>query len=122
LADDRVSVPLGRFNTGYRGAHVELAIMMRTTGLLIGGLDIQGRCLSYFIASKHWKKGYGFEAVNAACAYWPRRLRLSSLYADIKCESIASRLILEKVGFRFSQLIDIDISSGTGLFRYKLNL
>jgi RimJ/RimL family protein N-acetyltransferase len=129
LADRRVLMPLGIFARGVEERHAKqpaspsreltLAIHVRTTGYLMGGIDVKDTYLSYFLDHACWGQGYGFEAVKGVCHHWPRRLGTSHLHAEVYRDNLASKLILEQVGFEFTGLIH-GSTVRPALLRYRL--
>lgn len=119
LEDDRVAIPLLHFSppgdtAEFYGrswrqhpdpweAHhtLRLAIKLQLNELPIGGVKFSAQRLSYFIDPDYWRHGYGFEAVHAACHYWPKQLGLARVDAEVFRENLASRRILESLGFEF---------------------
>lgn len=57
---------------------------------------------------KMWRKGYGFEAGAAALNYGLEKLGLKEVYAMTQVGNVASRGLLEKLGFRFVELFLYD--------------
>jgi RimJ/RimL family protein N-acetyltransferase len=65
----------------------------------IGGVELRGGCISFFIVPWRWRLGYGFEAVDAACRSFPTLLNYPQVRADVLRAHRPSIRILEKVGF-----------------------
>ncbi len=57
--------------------------------------------LVYHIAKEQWGKGYASEAVRACVEYARCDLKLKKLGASITPDNVASRRIVEKLGFRY---------------------
>jgi ribosomal-protein-alanine N-acetyltransferase len=74
----------------------------------VGHLDF-----GYRLARKHWRKGYGFEASRVALDYGIRRLGFRDIYAMTHIANMASRGLLEKLGF---ELEEIFAYNGANLF------
>jgi RimJ/RimL family protein N-acetyltransferase len=90
---------------------------------LTGAARIEQGQLSYFIAPDRWMLGFGFELVNAVCFFARKHLALEKLYARVLRENVASRRILERLGFVFCGLAYRNHTSRPGYFavlHYKL--
>ncbi len=55
----------------------------------------------YLIGKSHWGKGYATEAVHELTEYCFNNLGLSKLVAVVKPQNIASKHVLEKLGFSY---------------------
>jgi ribosomal-protein-alanine N-acetyltransferase len=75
-------------------------------GLLevIGAARIEDEHISYYIAPARWSQGFGFELVEALCGLAWRHLALEKLWARVLRDNVASRRILERLGFVFCGL------------------
>ena len=58
--------------------------------------------LGFHLRPEHWGHGLGREAAGAVIAYAFAQLRASALFAGHHPENAASRLTLERLGFRYS--------------------
>ena len=84
------------------------AVELKQTGEAIGicgfrtraGLEIPD--LGYAILERHWSRGYASEAARTALRY-ARVLQLPAVAAICAPDNVASRAILEKLGFRFRE-------------------
>lgn len=79
------------------------------TGELIGccGLrpyDPKNRIyeIGFHIKSQHWGKRYAFEAASAVIRYAFGNLKASNLFAGHNPNNVASKKLLEKLGFQYS--------------------
>lgn len=96
------------------------AVELKTTGEFIGWTGfklmrdqpVNGHVDHYDFGYRHarrfWKKGYAFEAAQAALAYGLRELRIPDVYAMTDVENAGSRRILEKLGFRLVEIFRYD--------------
>jgi ribosomal-protein-alanine N-acetyltransferase len=105
-----VGMPVGlqplsaqRNPNGTAGGALDLCVR-RADGEIIGSIRFDGGQLSYFVAPAEWGKGYGREMVDAACRHYAARLVPPVIHAEVIRENIASRRILERLGFRFTGL------------------
>jgi RimJ/RimL family protein N-acetyltransferase len=95
---------------------VSLLIFRRTSGApeLIGTIGLARHphetALGYWIAQRHWNRGYATEAGKALIAAARHGLRLKRLAAGHFLDNPASGRVLEKLGFR---------PTGTTLPRYS---
>jgi [ribosomal protein S5]-alanine N-acetyltransferase len=55
--------------------------------------------LGYLFARKHWSKGYATEIAEAVAEYGFNKLGIREIIALTDLENIASRRVLEKIGF-----------------------
>jgi RimJ/RimL family protein N-acetyltransferase len=99
---------ISEITAGFMRAHVAgssaFVTCRRSDGAFIGGIKVSNRRLSYFVAPAHWAQGYGTEMVMTYCRLiWPET-GLQPLEAHLLRENLASRRILERVGFRFGGL------------------
>ena len=88
----------------------------------VGGARIAQGEISYYIAPTFWRQGYGFELVSAVSAF-AENLRLQKLTATVLRENVASRKILERIGFEFAGLQYCADSSHRGRYavlRFRL--
>jgi ribosomal-protein-alanine N-acetyltransferase len=89
------------------GSGLRFGIVLRETDELIGNTSLHHffeqnrRCeIGYALGSRHWGKGYAFEALHALLDYGFRELDLNRVEADVDPANIASGRVLEKLGFR----------------------
>jgi RimJ/RimL family protein N-acetyltransferase len=71
-----------------------------TDGAVVGAARVDGAELSYLVSPDHWRLGIGTLLAKAACARAPQR----PLVARVFRENIASRSLLERLGFSFAGL------------------
>ncbi len=62
----------------------------------------------YRFRKKHWGKGYATEGSKAALEYGFKHLKYKEVYAMTDIANLASRRVLEKVGFSFVGLFNYD--------------
>ena len=76
-----------------------LAVVCQKAGEIVGAVGVVDRQLSYFVARKFWGLGYGGamvrEFLQTHVAPWPA----APLRARVVRENLASRRILEAMGF-----------------------
>jgi RimJ/RimL family protein N-acetyltransferase len=84
-----------------------LAIVLRSSGPLIGGCRIEIRSaasgsgdLGYVLGRSHWGQGYATEAGHALLAFGFGRLALHRIFATCDVDNRASARVLEKLGMR----------------------
>jgi RimJ/RimL family protein N-acetyltransferase len=58
--------------------------------------------IGFHIRSTHWRRGYAHEAATAVMAYAFDKLHVAGLFAGHNPQNQASRLLLEKLGFRYT--------------------
>lgn len=63
--------------------------------------------VGFAFLAKHRKKGYAFESTKAMLAYAKNTLKISRIVAITNPDNIASGNLLEKLGFKFDQLINL---------------
>lgn len=90
-----------------QGAWLQLAVELKETGEVIGDMafrvkstDARQVVVGYSLASAHWRKGYGAEALAAVLDYLFEDLDAHRVTADCDVENTASWKTLEKLGFR----------------------
>ena len=65
--------------------------------------------LGYWIAEEYWNRGYATEASNILIKRAFDKLNIKQIYATFKAENIASKRVLEKLGFKYyTKLSNID--------------
>jgi RimJ/RimL family protein N-acetyltransferase len=98
-AECRIREPWGRQATP--DGVTDWVARERSTGRVIGAVQVGRDNLGFFVDPAVWGRGYGREMVLACCERLPARLRLRSLQATVRRENVASRRILEHAGFAF---------------------
>jgi RimJ/RimL family protein N-acetyltransferase len=87
--------------------HITLLIFLKGTGELVGSIlsrvEIKHKkaSLAYWIAAKHWKKGFATEACREMIRYGFEELGLEWIAAGIIVENKASIRVVEKLGMKF---------------------
>ena len=64
--------------------------------------------LGYRLIRRYWGQGYGFEAARACLDYGFTQMNLPEIFAYVDTPNLASRRILEKLGFRHTATFDLD--------------
>jgi [ribosomal protein S5]-alanine N-acetyltransferase len=89
------------------GSMLNLAITLRTTGELVGGIGLEVRdwdnghaWTGYWLAPAYWHQGYGSEAASAVCRLAFRELRLHRIDASVFEFNPRSMRLLRGLGFR----------------------
>jgi len=89
------------------GSGLRFGIVLRTSGELIGNTSLHHffeqnrRCeIGYALGSRHWGKGYAYEALHALLDHGFQALGLNRIEADIDPRNAASGRVLEKLGFQ----------------------
>lgn len=89
-------------NTG-----ISWAITLKEAGEMIGNIglfNIQKEHyrteIGYFLHPDYHRKGIMFEAITAVCDFAFSKMKIHSIEANVNPENIASRKLLEKIGFR----------------------
>jgi len=99
---------------------VQLTAVSRTEAQeffeVIGAARIEEDQISYYITPARWSQGFGFELVSAVCGLAWRHLTLEKLYARVLRDNVASRRILERLGFMFCGLAYRTHASRPGLY------
>jgi len=74
----------------------------------IGALDYDTRCreIYYLIGKKYWNNGYGIEVAKALLAYGFNVIGLNEIVALCEKANIASRKIIENMGFEFKYIVE----------------
>lgn len=62
----------------------------------------------YRFMKKYWGKGYATESLIASLDYGFNQLQQQNIYAVTDAENYASRKVLEKAGFTFVEIFDMD--------------
>jgi RimJ/RimL family protein N-acetyltransferase len=133
IADERIIRNLATAPWPYRLEHAEayltrerephdasLLIFRRTDGApeLIGTIGLARHPdqveLGYWIARRHWNRGYATEAGRAVVAAARDGLRLRRLAAGHFLDNPASGRVLEKLGFRPTGITAARLSVGRG--------
>lgn len=91
------------------------AVMEKESNSLIGSCgmahDRDGGPLVHFgytLARSHWGRGLATEAAAAASRHAFEQLRLPELAASVDSRNIASRRVLEKIGFNYQRQEQLD--------------
>ena len=75
------------------------------------------------VGRAHWNRGYATEAARLVLDYAFNVLDAGTVWADLLAENVASRRVLEKIGFVFdSELPEYDEEDGTPLPGYLYRL
>lgn len=97
----------GSRSTARKGEKLNLAITLRETGVLIGGIGLEIRdwdngrgWIGYWLAKPYWHRGYASEAASAVCQIAFRRLKLHRIDAAVFEFNPRSARILRRLGFR----------------------
>jgi L-amino acid N-acyltransferase YncA len=99
---------LDRFVVQSGGVHV--GHQLTVSAILVGesrpvaGALVDGNSLSYFVRNDMWQCGIGFEFITTLCQGLSQCFHLTSLDASVLRDNVASRKILERVGFKFTGL------------------
>jgi ribosomal-protein-alanine N-acetyltransferase len=110
LSSDQVQARLKQEIAGQRERGVQYwPIFLLESGEHVGccGLrpyDLPGQIyeIGFHIRSAHWRRGYAYEAATAVIAFAFEKLHTASLFAGHNPQNKASRLLLEKLGFRYT--------------------
>ena len=107
--------------TERRGDEPALLIFLRTAGApeLIGTIGLARRRpdeldLGYWIARRHWNRGYATEAGEALVRAARESFRAPRLVAGHFLDNPASGRVLEKLGFRPTGIVARRFSAGRG--------
>lgn len=84
-----------------RGEGMPLAIVLRDSGELIGGVGVSfpGGEIGYWLGQTYWGQGYGTEAVIGLTGYCFSERSLPQLWAAVRPGNDGSCRVLEKAGF-----------------------
>jgi len=86
---------------------VRLAVTLRESGRLIGGVGLriveqhQQAELGYWLGVPYWGRGYGTEAAQEMLRYGFEELNLHRIFATHFKDNLASGKILKKIGMRY---------------------
>ena len=90
-----------------RGEKLNVAITLRETGELIGGIglevpdwDNRHGWTGYWLMPQHWHHGYGSEAASAICGLAFVQLKLHRIDAKVFEFNPRSMRLLQKLGFK----------------------
>jgi RimJ/RimL family protein N-acetyltransferase len=85
-------------------------IFLRETGEHVGGCGLRPYDLAkgtyeigFHIRSAHWRCGYATEAARAVMKFAFNELKAKALFAGHNPKNVASRALLEKLGFRYAR-------------------
>jgi ribosomal-protein-alanine N-acetyltransferase len=89
-------------------AEYELAVVLRETGRVIGGVGLRvsrpehfAGDMGYTFHPSCWGKGYGTEAAAALLAFGFGELKLHRIHATCDPENRGSARVMEKIGMRY---------------------
>ncbi len=95
-----------------KGEALHFAITLRGDDALVGCISLEkisrenrNAELGYWLAKGFWGKGLMTEAVALVADYAFNKIKLHKLYASAFEENIASRMVLEKSGFKLEGII-----------------
>lgn len=71
----------------------------------------------YQIIKKYWNMGIGFEATEAIIGYMKNKYSGGTIYSDVVEANIASKIILEKVGFSFMKEDDAGFERDGNIYK-----
>jgi len=102
-------------------AEYELAVVLRETGRIIGGVGLRlsrpdhfAGDIGYTFNPSHWGKGFGTEAAAALLAFGFGSLKLHRIFATCDSENRASARVMEKIGMQYEgRLRDYTFEKGT---------
>jgi len=90
-----------------KGERLPLAVTLKSTGELIGGvgLDLRGGAphqgsLGYWLEPRYWHRGYGTETVEIVCCTGLRTLKLHRIEATVFDSNPRSMALLLRLGFQ----------------------
>ncbi len=80
------------------------AVAEKTTGFVVGSCGLSrlpfGKIdIGYYVKPSYWSRGFGTEAANACISYAFDTLKLKQIWASILPENLASRRVLQNLGF-----------------------
>ena len=100
---NHINLLLSRFK--YRDA-VPLAVALKPSGKFIGHVnvvsfdrDFHFADLAYILDPEYWGCGFGTEAVGRVLEFLVKEMKLHKIRAAVFKDNVASRRVLEKVGF-----------------------
>ncbi len=102
-----------RVRTGEIG-NCTYAITQSETGIFMGSCGIhqpddEGRIeIGYWLGEPYWQQGYATEAVQALIDLAFRVSDIECLYASCMAENLASRNVMSKLGFVYSDTYQVD--------------
>jgi [ribosomal protein S5]-alanine N-acetyltransferase len=104
---DETEFVAGAIAGAKQGAKLSLAVTLRESGALVGGVGLEIRdwenghgWTGYWIARPYWRRGYGSEAVSAVCGTAFRTLKLHRIDATVFEFNARSAALLRRLGFR----------------------
>ena len=101
-------------STPYSKDSVEFAVVEKSSKMYIGycgyraSKELDGYELFYGYCRDSWGKGYGFEAADSAVAFFFYQIGIDRLVAASDKENIATVKILDRLGFKFIEQVNID--------------
>jgi ribosomal-protein-alanine N-acetyltransferase len=87
-------------------------------GMLQQGDDKSGN-IGYRVLRKYWRLGFGFQIAKCILQK-ARQNKLSTVYAEVEMENLASLKILEKLNFEEIEIRTNEMENEIGLFCLKL--
>jgi len=106
-----LDVPIKSYQLHGHGAHLVLlkeSLEPIGTCGLIHRDQFEAPDVGYAFFPEFWAKGYAFEAASAVMEYGRRTLGLPNIIALVKPGNAGSIRVLEKLGFSFSKLIQME--------------
>ncbi|MFZ1022778.1 MAG: GNAT family protein [Thermoplasmata archaeon] len=104
---DEVEFVAGAIGGAKQGTKLSLAVTLRESGALIGGIGLEIRdwenghgWTGYWIARPYWHRAYGSEAVSEVCDTAFRVLKLHRIDASVFEFNARSAALLRRLGFR----------------------
>ncbi|KPU44434.1 anhydro-N-acetylmuramic acid kinase [Oxobacter pfennigii] len=101
-------------STPYSEDRIEFAVVEKSSMMYIGycgcraSKELGGYELFYGYCRDSWGKGYGFEAADSAVAFFFEQMGIDRLVAASDKENIATVRILNRLGFKFIEQVNID--------------
>jgi ribosomal-protein-alanine N-acetyltransferase len=83
-------------------------------GLAITSKEERIAELGVVVGRAYWGKGIGTSAARLVTGYAFRTLGLAEIRAELLQSNVASRRVLEKLGFHFERVMPSDVQSDTG--------
>lgn len=112
--DEAMGVIERRAKTFTSGQGIRWAIELKPVHRVIGSCGfswhpdpaIKGAEIGYELASERWRKGIMSEALSTILQYGFESRALEFVIAQVMLENVASKGLLEKLGFRSQQIIE----------------
>lgn len=83
--------------------------------------ELNGCELLYGYCRDSWGKGYGYEAADSFVAFFFDKIGLGRLIATSNKENIATVKILNRLGFKFIDLINNDGMEEFDIYKHELH-